>query len=173
MDSPRATLDAVFVAQRPTLIRWLTRLVGCASSAEDLAHEAYVRAATSLASGPIPYPQPFLYQTARHLALDHLRHERVQAQALVSQDQAPPLEAIASAAPGPDRIAMARETFEQLVAVLGTLPRRRREILILHKLHHWSYERIAAHFGISKSGVQKHVRAALAACLPPATGKKT
>jgi len=32
---------------------------------------------------------------------------------------------------------------------------------VLHKFHHWSYERIAGHFGISRSAVEKNIHVAL------------
>jgi RNA polymerase sigma-70 factor (ECF subfamily) len=49
-----------------------------------------------------------------------------------------------------------------MLAALNGLSERRRQILVLHKFHHWTYERIAQHYGISRSAVEKNVQVALA-----------
>ena len=73
----RSTLDTLFLQQRNTLVGTLFRIVRCEQTAEELAHESYLRVAGAIAKKPVEHIQAFLYQTARNLALDHLRHELV------------------------------------------------------------------------------------------------
>ena len=76
-DSQRDLLTQIFQAQRRALIGTLYRMVGCLHTSEDLAHDAYLRVAKAARERPVPHLQAFLYQTARNLALDHLRRERL------------------------------------------------------------------------------------------------
>src|SRR6218665_3168384 len=71
-------LDELFMAQRGTLLRTLQRMVGNSSTAEDLLQETYLRVSAALAEHSIEHLAPFLFQTARNLALDHLRGVRRQ-----------------------------------------------------------------------------------------------
>lgn len=52
------------------------------STAEDLLQETYLRVTRALSERPIDHLEPFVYQTARNLALDHLRARRIQARTL-------------------------------------------------------------------------------------------
>jgi RNA polymerase sigma factor (sigma-70 family) len=165
MDEARPRFDIVFLTQRATLVRQLTRLLGCAHTAEDLVQEAYLKIAEALRANPIRHLQPFLYSTARHLALDHLRHRRVEARTITVQTDEPTLAALVHPRSGPEESACRLEEIERLSHAIERLPPRRREILILYKLHGFTHEEIAARFGICKSAVQKHVFAALAVCL--------
>ncbi len=168
VDEARPRFDIVFLAQRATLVRQLTRLLGCAHTAEDLVQEAYLKVVKALRADPVRHPQPFLYSTARHLALDHLR--QVEARTIAVQWDEPALAALVHPGLGPEESACRLEELEGLSHAIERLPPRRREILILYKLHGWSHKRIAARFGISKSAVQKHVFAALAVCLQATDG---
>ncbi|MCP5854195.1 hypothetical protein NL323_30110, partial [Klebsiella pneumoniae] len=59
------------------------RMVGNPSTAEDLLQETYLRVSRALGERPIEHLEPFVFQTARNLALDHLRTRRVQSRMLV------------------------------------------------------------------------------------------
>jgi RNA polymerase sigma factor (sigma-70 family) len=69
---------------------------------------------------------------------------------------------IPASAPTPQQHAATQQDVERLFEALAGLSERRRQILILHRLHHWPYERIASHIGLSRSAVEKNVQAALA-----------
>ena len=64
------------------LLRTLQRMVNNHSTAEDLLQETYLRVTRALSERPIDHLEPFVYQTARNLALDHLRSRRIQARTL-------------------------------------------------------------------------------------------
>lgn len=160
-------IDTLFLSQRDALIRTIFGIVGCPQTAEDLAHEAYLKMQKAIATQVIDYPHPFLYQIARNLALDHLRKERIrqpvdQITSNGSDDDATLLDRLPANTPTPEQQAVDQQQVGLLLAALDNLSERRRQILVLHKFHHWTYERIGKYYGISRSAVEKNVHAALA-----------
>ena len=79
----QSRFNSVFLVQRLSLLRTLQRMVGNPSTAEDLLQETYLRVSRALGERPIEHLEPFVFQTARNLALDHLRTRRVQSRMLV------------------------------------------------------------------------------------------
>ena len=89
-----SNLDAVFLAQRLPLLRTLVRMVNNPSIAEDLVQETYLRVARTLLERRIDHLEPFLFQTGRNLALDHLRHLRMQSRTLLDDVPTEVLQAV-------------------------------------------------------------------------------
>lgn len=162
MDSPEACIHRLFLDHRDRLIRTLVRMVGCYQTAEDLAQEAYLRVVHATEAGGVTYVQPFLYQTAHNLALDHLRKEKVRNRIDSRDEDEEAVAQVPASCPTPEQSASAQQQVGLLVAALAGLSERRRQILILHRFHQWTYEQIAAHVGISRSAVEKNMREALA-----------
>lgn len=77
MGHSSACVSDLFLDHRETLVHTLFRMEGCRQTAEDLAQEAYVRVMGAAESQHVTYLKAFLYQTARNLALDHLRKAKV------------------------------------------------------------------------------------------------
>lgn len=165
LSSGPQSLDQVFVSQRRTLIGMLARIVGNSQTAEDLAQDAYMRVAVAAREQPILALKAFLFRTARNLAFDHLRAERMHGTVVAQGMGQEAMDAVPAAAPSPETQAFDRERLALLDAALGRMKERRRAVLLLHKVYGWDYARIAAHLGISESAVQKNVRLALADCL--------
>jgi RNA polymerase sigma-70 factor (ECF subfamily) len=166
MNSLTFNINDLFVNHRLSLIHTIYRIVGCPQTAEDLAHEAYLKMLHASKAQEITSPRPFLYQIAHNLALDHLRKEKIRqrSDSLVKDDEDSDnlLETIPSTSPTPERQADDLQQIELMLEALNGLSERRRQILVLHKFHHWTYERIAQHLGISRSAVEKNVHVALA-----------
>ena len=58
------------------LQRYLIRFTGGSHpEAQDIAHDAYARVYPQMQNREIEQPKAFLYTTARHLALDRLKHQ--------------------------------------------------------------------------------------------------
>lgn len=161
----QTTIDDLFVDHRQTLVWTLRKMIGCAHTAEDLVHEAYLRVATAAQHSRIEFLQPFLYQTAKNLALDHLRKERVRLRVITHDLDEEAIESIVSPLPSLEVYVQDSERVRHLDQALAGLSERRRAILILHKLQGWSYPEIATHLGLSESAVQQNIRHALAHCL--------
>ena len=167
MNSLVFTINDLFLNHRQSLIHAIFRIVDCPETAEDLAQEAYLKMMHAAETQDISYPRPFLYQIARNLALDHLRKQQIrQPIADLSnnddEDQGYALDQIPGNLPTPEQQTADRQQVALMLEALNGLSERRRQILVLHKFHHWPYDRIAQHFGISRSAVEKNIHAALA-----------
>ena len=158
-------LDELFMAQRSTLLRTLQRIVGNLSTAEDLLQETYLRVSAAVAEQPIDHLAPFMFQTARNLALDHLRGLRRQGRIVQADVSTYVIEQV------PTPVATLQTTLENqqllqaLDDALAGLTRRQQETFVLNRLQGWSYAEIAAHFDVSLSTVQKDLKLALALCV--------
>ncbi len=167
MTSLSFNINDLFLNHRQSLIQTIYRIVGCPQTAEDLAHEAYLKMLNASKKQEISYPHPFLYQIAHNLALDHLRKEKIRQRSddirpKYNEDTDDLLEYIPSSAPTPEQQTDDGQQVELMLDALNGLSERRRQILVLHKFHHWTYERIARYYGISRSAVEKNVHVALA-----------
>lgn len=166
-DEAQSKFDTLYAHHFKMLISKIFQVVGCRRVAEDLAQEAYLRVSATLVKRQVDYLRPYLYQTAHNLALDHLRKETVRKgakadqfnEAITSPDDLP------SNMPGPEQSAISMQKIRRLQTALAALPERRREILLLHKVHHWRYKDIAKHLEISVSAVEKNIQLALAHCM--------
>lgn len=166
MNSTAINADAVFLHYRSSLIHTLARIVGCPQTAEDLAQDAYLKFVQASTTQEITFPQSFLFQIGRNLALDHLRKQRIRQpptdETTSKQNNASLIEHIPATAPTPEQIVADQQQVALLLVGLQGLSERRRACLVLHRYYHWSYERIATHLGISRSAVEKNIHAAVA-----------
>jgi RNA polymerase sigma factor (sigma-70 family) len=138
------------------LRRYLTRLLGNASEAQDVAHDAYVRVYPVMAEQPPERPAALLYTAARRLAINRLKRRSISP---VARETATP-EASASSEPGVAQQVMARQELQILERAIAELPQGCREVLLLRKIEHLSHRQIAERVGIAVSTVEKqHARA--------------
>lgn len=150
------------------LRRYLTRLLGNAAEAQDVAHDAYMRVYPAEGKRPADKPAALLYTTARRLAINRLKRRSI---APFVHDGAQP-EAAASVAPGVVQQVMARQELQALEQAIAQLPEGCRAVLLLRKVELLSHQEISARLGIAISTVEKqHARALrlLRAALAPAS----
>nr|WP_306456398.1 sigma-70 family RNA polymerase sigma factor [Pseudomonas sp. LJDD11] len=161
----QSRFNDVFQAQRDVLLRTLQRMVGSHSTAEDLLQETWLRVTRALTERPIDHLEPFVYQTARNLALDHLRAQRLRERMLVEDVPTQELESIAAQFGSPEDSAHARHLLDSLGASLGRLSPRQQRIFVLSRLHGCSYQEIADTLDVSPSTVQKELKLIMAICI--------
>lgn len=161
----QSRFNHVFIAQRVSLLRTLERMVNNHSTAEDLLQETYLRVTRALGERTIDHLEPFVFQTARNLALDHLRARRIQSRMML--DDVPPdvVESIAAPASSAEDAAHAEQLLERLNVSLGELSARQQQIFILSRLHGHSYLEISEKLGVSLSTVQKELKLIMAICI--------
>lgn len=157
--------DELFLAQRGTLLRTLQRMVGNHSTAEDLLQETYLRVSAALAEHPVEHLAPFMFQTARNLALDHLRGLRRQSRIVQTDVPNAVIEQIPARAATLESTLENQQLLEALDAAIAGLTPRQQETFVLNRLQGWSYAEIAAHFDVSLSTVQKDLKLAMALCV--------
>ncbi|MDF2488862.1 MAG: putative polymerase sigma-70 factor, subfamily [Pseudomonas sp.] len=157
--------DTVFINQRLVLLRTLQRMVDNPSTAEDLLQETYLRVTRALGERSIEHLEPFVFQTARNLALDHLRARRVQARTLLDDVPEQVLHNVAAPLGSNEDAAHAQQLLKRISVSLGQLTQRQQRIFILSRLHGASYLEIAEQLQVSASTVQKELKLIMAICL--------
>jgi RNA polymerase sigma-70 factor (ECF subfamily) len=138
---------------------FLAARLPCEADAGDMVQEVYLRIARYPHLNAIQCLKAFVFQTALNLLRD--RSRRLYTRCL---ERCVPLEEIdlRTSAAEPSEAVEHEETLRRLVAVIGTMPEKRREVLLLHRLHDLSYLQIAERMGVSVSMIEKHISSALA-----------
>ncbi|MGH7699899.1 MAG: RNA polymerase sigma-70 factor [Gemmatimonadales bacterium] len=150
--------ESAFDAYYVELCEYVLRLLGSAEAAQDVVHDLFLhlwntrgpRDATRLT-------RPYLYTAARNRALKHLRHRGV-AEAWIDRVRLGPV----PPADTPEDHCLRRELDDAVRRAVAELPRRCREIFLLRRRQHLSYQEIAGRLGVSLGTVKSHIwRAAL------------
>lgn len=161
----QSRFNSVFIAQRLVLLRTLQRMVDNPSTAEDLLQETYLRVTRALKERPIAHLEPFVFQTARNLALDHLRARRLREHTLLEDVPADVLHNVAAPCSSAEDAAHAEQLLQRLSSSLSRLSERQQRIFILSRLHGASYLEIADTLEVSASTVQKELKLIMAICM--------
>ena len=161
----QSRFNHVFLTQRAILLRTLQRMVHNHSTAEDLLQETYLRVTRALNERPIDHLEPFVCQTARNLALDHLRARKIQARTLQEDVPLQILQSVVAPTTTPEDATQAEQLLEHLSVSLGQLSARQQQIFILSRLHGCSYQEIADQLNVSLSTVQKELKLIMAICV--------
>jgi len=140
------------------LRRYLGRLIGNRTEAQDLAHDAYARVYAAMDAQRVEKPEAFLYTTARRLALNQIKRRQI---APVQDDDASKIiEFTPAGAPGVEQQVIARQEWARLEAAIAALPPGCRQVLLLCRMEQRTHAEIAAAVGIAISTVEKqHARA--------------
>ncbi|WP_114228376.1 MULTISPECIES: RNA polymerase sigma factor [Sphingomonas] len=158
MEGGSAGLEAVFLAQRPLLLRMLTARLQSADDAEDVLQDLWLKLG-QMSARPINAPAPFLFRAAANLATDR----RIAASRRAARDVA-----WADHQPGPDdvpgieRTLLAREMLEQANQLIAKMPPRMAAALRLYRIEGLGQREIAEQLGVSVSAVEKLLRKAYA-----------
>jgi len=155
----------VFLTQRTPLLRTLERMVNNPSTAEDLLQETYLRVTRALTERTVDHLEPFVFQTARNLALDHLRARRIQSRTLVDDVPFDVVNNVVAPQSSAEDAAHAERMLERLNVSLRSLSPRQQQIFILSRLHGHSYQDIAQRLDVSLSTVQKELKLIMAICV--------
>ncbi|HZZ20627.1 MAG TPA: RNA polymerase sigma factor [Opitutaceae bacterium] len=138
------------------LRRYLTRLLGNASEAQDVAHDAYIRVYPSLTDNTARQPAALLYTAARRLAINRLKRRSISP---VARDAFIP-EMSASSEPSVETQVIAKQELTILEEAIADLPEGCRTVLLLCKIEQLSHKQISERLSIAVSTVEKqHARA--------------
>nr|WP_189664480.1 sigma-70 family RNA polymerase sigma factor [Pseudomonas marvdashtae] len=147
------------------MLRTLERMVNNPSTAEDLLQETYLRVTRALAERTVDHLEPFVFQTARNLALDHLRARRIQSRTVLDDVPLDVVNSVVAPQSSAEDAAHAKQMLERLNVRLQSLSSRQQQIFILSRLHGHSYQDIAERLGVSLSTVQKELKLIMAICM--------
>lgn len=162
---PARDFTTLYQATVTPLRRYLARLLGNTTEAQDIAHDAYLVLYPTLKSQSAENPEALLYVTARRLAINRLKRRSISP---IHPGEAN-YDSAASASPSVEQEVMARQELTLLEAAIAELPAGCRAVLLLRKVELLSHREIADRLGIAISTVEKqHARALrlLRAALP-------
>ena len=144
-------LRAIFLAQRPTLLRLLVARLGNREDAEDVLQDMWLRI-DRLADQPVAQPAAFLYRIAANLATDRrIATGRRGARDAVWVDSLPHADEL----PDAERTLMAQQQWQEVEGAIADMPERMAVAFRMFRLEEQSQRAIAEHLGISISGVEK------------------
>jgi len=128
---------------------------------EDVAQESYLRIWRARAAQPVACAKGLLFQIARRLALDALRHDRAS-----SIDAGRDLAALSvfSVELNAAEVAALQERKRHLVDAVASLPNRYREIVLLRKFEEIPQREVAARLGLSERTVENLLARAIRKC---------
>jgi RNA polymerase sigma-70 factor (sigma-E family) len=150
------TIEALFRAHGPWLVRVARMFVDDRNAAEDIVQEAFIR--FHRARGHLNEPAAaagYLRSTVLNLARDHNRRGLMSLRHIDSHP-------IGSMGRDPDDAALLSDDQEALMLALGQLAVRQRDCLVLRYYLDLSYDEIAATLGLSVNSVKTHLKRAMA-----------
>jgi RNA polymerase sigma factor (sigma-70 family) len=141
-----ANAEALFVAHRESLFRYLCRAVGQTDTARDLTQEVFLRVARAPSpSGGHDQSRAWLFSIARNLALDHHRRQRqLRGQVHVGADVRPASQ---------DAGVMVRQA-------LAALPDLDRDLFLMREVGGLSYDELAKACELSPDAVRSRLHRA-------------
>ncbi len=159
------SLLETYLRERDDLVRAFAPRLRCRTAAEDLIQELGRRLLETPPSVEIDRPSAYLFRTAHNLMLDLRRSEgrerRREGWVVEHQVALGGGGVLAADEASPEQAASAREALRRLAAEVARLPAKPRLAFELHKLRGHSHAQTARLMGISRSGVEKHMMAAL------------
>lgn len=144
-------LTAIFLAQRPMLLRLLIARLGNRDDAEDVVQDMWLRI-DQLGDQPVAQPAAFLYRVAANLATDRrIAAARRGARDTAWLDHQPEADDV----PDAERSLIARGEWRAVEGAIHDMPERMATALRLFRIEGQPQRAIAERLGISVSGVEK------------------
>jgi RNA polymerase sigma-70 factor (ECF subfamily) len=149
-----------------TLKGYLRRSFPSIRDVDDVVQESYLRVWRRQITRPIEQVsgsvrasvKAFLFQVARRLALDTIRHERASPIETVTEIER---SSVMDVGRGIHEIVCTNEEFQLLLEAIETLPARCRAVVVLRKIHGYSPPEAARKLGISEETVHVQTRRGL------------
>lgn len=154
-------LLASLVRHYDELIEYVRRRFGQRGFAQDVVHDVCVRLLERPEPDTSRAPLAMLRRLSHDTAIDRCRsddarHRWIDSVAILPQTVCP--------VPDQARVLDAQLEMERLAAAIQAMPRRRRQVFILYKIHELPQAEVAQRMGISLKAVEKHLRLAMAEC---------
>ncbi|MFT5085050.1 MAG: RNA polymerase sigma factor (sigma-70 family) [Lentisphaeria bacterium] len=155
---PGEKLEALYLQYSNELCRYVVKqFKSNESDAEDVVQQAFVRI-SKVDLNTIETPRVYMYRIVHNIAVDAYRKLR-RFEMVTDQMSADAVDEL-----GPERVADSRQRLKLLAKVIGKMPAKRRELLLMNRFEHLSFAEISRRVGLSESMVRKHVKNALADC---------
>lgn len=151
----------VYQTHQSILLSWFKHKLQHHHQSEDLSQEVFYRALKSQYSFlEIKEPQAWLMGIAKHVIIDHWRHQHVERLYLEALSQMPE-----QYAPSAEHEVCIRETLYQVQLVLERIPTRAAQVFLMSQLDGQNYRSIAENLQISEATVKRDMKLAFLACI--------
>jgi len=161
--SPGFAVTQAYKTHLSALKRFVLRLLnsGHQHDVDDVVQEAFLRAYAAECSKEIEQPKSYLFRTAKHVALNHLR-EKTRRPTDYLEDGGS--SAILASEWTLEDEAMARQKLEIHCAAVATLPPKCRRVYLMRKVYGMSLKEIAEMLDVTVSTVEAHISKGFARC---------
>ncbi|PAJ82577.1 sigma-70 family RNA polymerase sigma factor [Burkholderia ubonensis] len=145
-------IDSLYVGHHAWLRGWLSRKLGCAHRAADLAHDTFMRLLARDEPIAADEPRAFLATVAQRVLYNHWRREQLERAYLDALAQRPEAHA-----PTPEARAVVLETLLEIDRLLDGLPLAAKRAFLLSQLDGLTQAEIAAELDVSLSTVKRYL----------------
>ncbi|WOE31506.1 MULTISPECIES: sigma-70 family RNA polymerase sigma factor [unclassified Acinetobacter] len=151
----------VYQTHQTTLLSWFKSKLKHHHQSEDLSHEVFYRALkSSYDHHNIKEPKAWLLGIAKHVIIDHWRHQHVERLYLEALAQLPE-----EFHPSAEHEICIRETLFQVHKILEKLPPRVTQVFLFSQLDGLTYKAIAHKLDISEATVKRDMKLAFLSCI--------
>ena len=151
-------LEALAREYRPALRRYFGKRANQSADVEDLVQDVLLRLAVRGDCDSIEQPEAYLMRTATNVWRDYLRKKKTHAEKAHEEY----IEGHVLEENGPARELEGRESIHAILAALGELPTRTRQVFVLCRVEGIRQKSVAKRLGVSVSAVEKHMIRAIA-----------
>lgn len=145
-------IDALYAGHHAWLRGWLSRKLGCAHRAADLAHDTFMRLLARDEPIGADEPRAFLTTVAQRVLSNHWRREQIERAYLDVLAQRPEAHA-----PSPEERAVVLETLLEIDQLLDGLPLAAKRAFLLAQLDGLTQAEIARELGVSLATVKRYL----------------
>ncbi len=153
--------SAEVLPHEAALRAWLRGQFPQLTDVDDIVQESFARVLRARGRGEVQTPRALLFTTARHVAIDLLRRNKIVAFEPLTESPASP---VYDEGRGVAESAAHRQELEILTHAIQSLPDRCRQVLTLRKIYGLSQKEIAAELGISEHTVEVQVANGMRRC---------
>lgn len=146
------------------LLKLLRRRGRSQEEAEDLIQEAFLRLTEYCRTEEVRDQVGFLHRTVINLSIDRHRVDSRHPCAGQPVEELAEVLPLIDSAPAPDEVLAAQQRLNEVRSVLGALSPRTRDIYLACRAG-YSYEELAAGFGVSVSTIEKSIARAVVALM--------
>ncbi|MBL4617693.1 MAG: sigma-70 family RNA polymerase sigma factor [Robiginitomaculum sp.] len=153
-------LNAIYLAQRANLCRFVAARLRDEAGAEDVVQDVWMRIEKSKKLEEIENPVGYLFTIAGHLALDIIRQRKRQKarEEKWTDETTTKLDGIAtSQEQNAEASLLQAERIIKVRTAIARLPPKSRRAFELHRMQEMSHKEVAAEMGIAVSTVEKHI----------------